>query len=271
MLQTWGVEAASTTTFIDTFRTLQCAKTDASAAGLDCIRDAATLDAAKICVDNMGEGAGDWNLRIETALGSTPVARVAELDAYAARLTSAGQAAQEAVDPAVPMRCPPEIKKLHFVDFRLISAIARKKDPAVLREDILGDRELEDFAYFVTKKSRTAEDVWNLRHWITHNDGTQFAVIHVAKLVRPSVSGTELAEGEFIGGTLDAAITVITDDGKVACRTPVYAASSRSLGYAYDPTGGNKASNAERRVSADFENKIPEALAKATATLLGTP
>ncbi len=64
---------------------------------------------------------------------------------------------------------------------------------------------------------------------------------------------------------------MVTDDGKVVCRTPVYAASSTSLGYAYDPTGANKATNAARRVSADFEDKLPEALAKATSTLLGTP
>ena len=271
MLQTWGVDAASTTTFVDTFRTLQCAKTKASAAGLDCIRDAATLDAAAVCVNNMGEGAGDWNVTIETALGTTPVARVAELDAYAARLVSAGQAAQELPEPAPPMRCPPAIKKLHFVDFRLISAIARKKDQSVRHEDVLGDRELEDFVSFFTKKTRYAEDVWNLRRWISHNDGSVLAVIHVAKLERPSLSSPDLAEGEFAAGTLDAVISVVSDDGKVVCRTPVYASSSASLGYAYDPTAGNQATNAERRVSADFEDKIPAALAKATSTLLGTP
>lgn len=270
-LQTWGVDAAAAATFVDTFKTLQCAKTDAPAAGLDCIRDATSLEGAEQCRRNMDEGAADWWAKSMTALGTVPVAHVAELDAFAARLVGAGQAAQVSPDPATPMRCPPSITKLHFVDFRLISAIARRKDPAVKREDILGDRDLEDFAYFFMKKTRTAEDVMNLRDWLKGNEGRSLAVIHVAKLERPTVVGVDLAEGAYIGGTLDAAISVIGDDAKVACRTPIYAASSTSLGYSYDANGGNKHSNAERRVSADFEQEIPEALAKATSTLLGTP
>ncbi len=271
LLQTWGVDAASVATFADTFQTLQCGKTDAPAAGLDCIRDAATLEAAMACVNEMTSGAGDWKARIEAALATTPVARVAELDAYAAKLVAAGQAAQVSPDPATPMRCPPQITKLHFVDFRLISAIARKKDQAVRHEDVIGDRDLEDFTAFMAKKTPNAGDVYTLRAWIAHNAGKALAVIHVAKLERPTVAELSLAEGEFVGGTLDAAISVVDDAGKVVCRTPVYAASSASLGYAYDPRAANQATNAERRVTADFEDKIPEALAKARATLLGVP
>lgn len=269
LLQRWGTSPEEIAKFTENFRTLHCAKTDAPADGLDCLRDAATLEAAKECV-NTRIGAGDWNYRTEVALGSVPVRKVPELDAYAARLVAAGQAAQAPPTQDVPMRCPASIRALHFLDFRLISAISRKKDQAVRHEDVLGDRNLEMLTAFVAKKTPNAEEAVEILKWIAQHADKALAIIHVAKLERPAVLA-ELGEGTYVGGTLDAAVSVIGGDGTVVCRTPISAESSTAVGYSYDPARRDKAAKLRAGVEGDFESKLPEALAKASATLLGTP
>lgn len=269
LLQSWGAKPDDLARFKDEFRTLQCAKIDASANSLDCIRDATSLAAAEACVLDMDPGSGDWHYRSEVARTSIQVVAVPELVAYAERAIAAGTAAQQPPPPELPMRCPPAITKLHFLDFRLIAALAAKKDPPVMGTDVLGDRTLEALVDFFVNAHRDAEQGWTLRRWVTKHADADLAIIHVANLKRPELTSAGLAAGVFEGGSLDAAVSVVDKAGHVVCRVPVYAASSAAFSYAYDK-GGDKASAAARQVRKDFEDKVPEALERATKTLLGS-